>query len=412
MNRYRFTDGRSDASVIKKDYTTAGSLVSSSELVSPVRKASGEFRSINDVSDSSFLSRQKRGLITMHPVVLRREERNSSPSNWSYGVHPIWGRRTIIGDIGCLISQNWSAPSWYNSDVVSAQSQSLIRCFAKAKSPDVQAAVTAAEGQKTVNGILRPLEQARELAFKVLSRKRNLVARGLTGAKAAASAWLEYRYGWRPLMADIDGSIQALRNSGYMEPQRLTARDGTTLKWSTKGKITPSVSGTTSVEASYARYIEHKISAGLIYELYDGSYTQYLKRSLGLSLGDVPSTVWELVPYSFVIDWFTEIGPWLQAIKPLPGFKVLGNWVTTHETSGQEYTNLSSTCHVANSPATTYSASGGGYSEKFEVTTRSVDLALPSMPAATVSFRSLTHSIDAAALILSRISGNMRQLRI
>lgn len=50
-------------------------------------------------------------------------------------------------------------------------------------------------------------------------------------------------------------------------------------------------------------------------------------------------TAWELTKYSFVIDWFVDIGQWLQAISPVVGYNQLGvslSWTvqtTDHEKS-------------------------------------------------------------------------------
>lgn len=41
---------------------------------------------------------------------------------------------------------------------------------------------------------------------------------------------------------------------------------------------------------------------------------------LGLGITSMPSAIWELVPFSWVVDYFTTVGPWLDDVfYTLPG---------------------------------------------------------------------------------------------
>jgi hypothetical protein len=40
---------------------------------------------------------------------------------------------------------------------------------------------------------------------------------------------------------------------------------------------------------------------------------------------------WELIPFSFVADWFVNIGPYVRAITPKVGVHSLGSWTTTKD---------------------------------------------------------------------------------
>ena len=51
-----------------------------------------------------------------------------------------------------------------------------------------------------------------------------------------------------------------------------------------------------------------------------------------LGLYDFAGTMWELAPYSFVVDWFVNINGLLYSICPSPVFKPLGSWLTTTST--------------------------------------------------------------------------------
>lgn len=44
-------------------------------------------------------------------------------------------------------------------------------------------------------------------------------------------------------------------------------------------------------------------------------------------------TVWDLTPYSFILDWFINMGDIISAHAPVPGVKALASWVTTVDTT-------------------------------------------------------------------------------
>jgi hypothetical protein len=48
-------------------------------------------------------------------------------------------------------------------------------------------------------------------------------------------------------------------------------------------------------------------------------------RSLGLT--DPLSVVWEIIPYSFVVDWFLPVGTYLENLNVIP--KLKGKFLTT-----------------------------------------------------------------------------------
>lgn len=63
--------------------------------------------------------------------------------------------------------------------------------------------------------------------------------------------------------------------------------------------------------------------------LYETAVIARMAANLGLSRP--LSTAWELVPYSFVVDWFVNVGAWLDAIQPSLAHKTLGAWVSSRD---------------------------------------------------------------------------------
>lgn len=113
--------------------------------------------------------------------------------------------------------------------------------------------------------------------------------------------WLSYRYGWRPVIYDIKSLYELYLN--YDEKvKRLSERRG--LKVSTNETYSePEVNG------SYWRY-------------YYSNSIRYTTSLTGSVCADIAvpqlqfnplQTAWELIPYSFVIDWFVTTGKALAA---------------------------------------------------------------------------------------------------
>jgi len=65
------------------------------------------------------------------------------------------------------------------------------------------------------------------------------------------------------------------------------------------------------------------VRAGILYEYHRSPDT------FGIGLSEVPVAGWEAIPFSFVADWFFNIGSYIEAITPISGVKRLGSWTTT-----------------------------------------------------------------------------------
>lgn len=76
--------------------------------------------------------------------------------------------------------------------------------------------------------------------------------------------------------------------------------------------------------------LDYKASfnAGVVFDIVNQSKTQDLMGKLGLRARDLPSTVYEATPLSWVVDYFTNVGTWLQAMTPNPDIEIQGTWCT------------------------------------------------------------------------------------
>jgi hypothetical protein len=130
-----------------------------------------------------------------------------------------------------------------------------------------------------------------------------------------AKQYLTYVYGWKPLMQDIFGIIEMAKEKGsnpLLLHSRATARSQSGLKSGfynniTWGARTTLTSGTEDVRVNTS-----------LWARVDPQYAA-LRALNQLGLLNPLSLAWELVSWSFVIDWIVPIGPVLQAFTAPAG---------------------------------------------------------------------------------------------
>jgi len=165
---------------------------------------------------------------------------------------------------------------------------------------------------KETRGLLKQVVNATSgVLGSLLEIKRN-PKRGL---KAAADAWLTFSFGVSPTISDINGAVNsigsylnredlAIRHYGYANSHKSNVYHTTNAGGPTNGGIW-SKSGRVDFD------FRSSYSAG--FRIPMKSNNQYgVDDHFGLSFGQLPSTLWELVPYSWVIDYFTTMGSFLE----------------------------------------------------------------------------------------------------
>lgn len=130
--------------------------------------------------------------------------------------------------------------------------------------------------------------------------------------KTPASNWLELQYGWFPLLQDAQDGAKMLAH--FLEvPFHQTVKFGSMKSGSISGAASsqPGWGGACHTRVSYTALIKERNIAQLS------------------GLTDIASVAWELMPYSFVVDWFIPIGDYLQARGTLSGVDcTLARWKT------------------------------------------------------------------------------------
>lgn len=372
--------------------------------------ANGKVESITDVVIKDFQSRKNKGEVFMNPVSLSKDTRSSDVVTYTIGPHPNWGRRVITGTLGQIASIPPVVPAWFDVRINDAKARTLLEAHSRVAASEVQGLVSVAEAAKTASMVAKPFAQATDLISRIVGRKLKLIQRGWNAAKAGAAAWNEYRFGWKPILLDLKGAADAYAQSTTAEwkPVRKVARaSDRDIVWVEPNKMSYSGSFVFGVPTVVRSNYSHtaKVDSGVLYELYDETQASATARLIGFRLSDVPSTIWELVPFSFVVDRFLDIGMWLNAIVPKPGVRVLATWTSVQRYQLNYHQIMWADATVSTPPVTTYTNTGGSYTEEIRSFSREANPSIPPLP--TVNYRdlSLTQQIDHLALIVAKLGG-------
>jgi hypothetical protein len=232
--------------------------------------------------------------------------------------------------------------------------QVLAAARAKAANPQMQGITTLAEMHKTTKLIgdmgwrLVRLATCQQQLFAALKagKLRNFkrMAKGSPSyrkkvasksLKRLANEWLQYRYGLRQLVFDIQSAAnaaKALKNTRV----RYTARGQADTYLSETGGETssPTFWGVNNYAKSIYRH-NATVEAGVLVDP-----TVYGIPAIdAYGLAHPLSTAWELTKFSFVIDWFLNVGEVLRSADLALQNRVLTQWVTTRtkETYRREF---------------------------------------------------------------------------
>lgn len=182
-------------------------------------------------------------------------------------------------------------------------------------------------------------EAARHLGVDLHLRKRNRLERRARqfndGTKFAANSWLEYKFGWLPLLSDVYGAAEMLakvHNPDY-NIQTVTARHQVALEpswtrtnYGTSGKMTDEGRGVINAHIKL-RFRPH---------------TSLLGTLPNMGLNDPLLLAWELLPYSFVVDWFLPIGDYLSSLTARQGVTFVDGYIAykAHLTSNRTVSDV------------------------------------------------------------------------
>lgn len=217
-------------------------------------------------------------------------------------------------------------------------------CIKGAKGQLVNLAVFIAELTQTGNMLAQKAKQIASAAGDVRKGKFSRAARTL-GVKKPKSAkrnksfannWLEFSYGWAPLVSDSVGLLRHIQ------------RGARNLKINARSRTSSAVplTSTNQVEQGYTGQSMHRV---LTTWEYVGSWERceavhlvfrpssaFWDQVSSLGFMDPGLIAWETIPLSFVVDWFANVGDLLSDLNTgLTLEYVTGSYSELHRHTGK-----------------------------------------------------------------------------
>lgn len=180
----------------------------------------------------------------------------------------------------------------------------------KVLNQDFNAPVFIAEAGKTVSMIAQTATRVFKAYGSFRKGRFREVATYLgVNPKVAHNTWLEYKYGWMPLLHDIHGAAKTLAELNFR-------RDQSTFRSTVKQVVPNYLQGSHPVVSGT---LVHTAKAWVTVRVHNSNTT--LANQLGLLNPSL--VVWEIIPFSFVVDWFVNIGDCLAELTAFSGVTVL-----------------------------------------------------------------------------------------
>lgn len=190
-------------------------------------------------------------------------------------------------------------------------------------------------------------------------------------AKELGNRWLEYSFGWAPLVKDIYNGIDVLQRPLPSEAIKGIGRYG--------GRFLNINDGTTLFTAVSTARCEMGGRISVV------NPNLYVANQLGLV--NPAAVVWELIPFSFVVDWFFNVSQVLGTLSDFAGCVIQDGYTTHYDVTNTVY------YWPVSSPQYFYE------NECIEVT-RTVGLSGPTLAPKPFTGFSVTRGANSIALLL------------
>lgn len=419
--RQRSTDLRLPNAPIVMDYQDDWGTVY--HLVRPVNGTHGSIKTITDENHPGYRRRISRGEVIIGPMTLDRTERICeslsltwpSPNNYR-GISQSGDTTQYLEQRGVTVG-TWMGPANLQSTLERYRSIALVNAYAKIHESAILSGEILNDLGQTIGMLRHPFAQSLKLLKRMLKhaeKRKGKTAR--TASLAISNAWLEYRYGWRPTLMDIDqiiGTSLKLYERGYRKSRRLVARGLVKLDYNNSASYdvyTP-LGLFSSQKWTAVTSQRHRVAAGVIFDLQGQNTADALVASLGLRPRDVPATLWEIIPFSFVADWFIGVGNWLQAIVPAPNVAVRGAWTTVTSRSENRIISASGSFRRPCPPYDTLTGPIPDSVVYLDHVDRRMETELPTSPVILGQIPSITNAVDGLSLTVQRIFSSLERMR-
>jgi len=226
--------------------------------------------------------------------------------------------RTQYMSVRVSAPHTWGWPPGWEGQTSNIEARSITKARERLRDQEsFNIGVAIAEAKKTAEmlaSVSSRLASATEQARQWWSRKSG---RARKAALATSGAWLEGYYGWGSLARDafaLDARLRRQLNEPLLISSSFVSRhtdefqEGGPWNGKSKWEVLAKVGYTARIEDEFARQLD------------------------GWGLLNPLEVAWELVPFSFCVDWLIPIGNTLSSITATAGLRFHHGYMTTRHT--------------------------------------------------------------------------------
>lgn len=275
---------------------------------------------------ASDYSRRKPVANWLPPTSYSLTEINRTAPTGTWQVKDRYGNPTLIvlGSISEseFLGQCTNLIGSFPSDL---SNRALTKARLKLKDETINLAVAYGERAQTARMIQTNLGRVAK-GFKAL-RKWDFrgVQRALKGVgsrppswrKNVRNSWLELQYGWKPLLSDIHGAVEALDKADRGDAM-------VTIKASAKSKRKAFYTSPPDYSCLTMMVITGNVEYGSYVRIDACPSNGALATAASLGFTNPASVAWELTRLSFVVDWAYPLGDWISQFDATAGWEIKG----------------------------------------------------------------------------------------
>jgi hypothetical protein len=320
----------------------------------------------------------------------------------------VWGDLSIMQEY--TFSGLFQSPEFMytSSDFTSADNAALKLTYRRIKDQrtSFQGLIFLGELRESIRMIKSPAKALRTGISEYLDTavKRGRKAPRKSRRKVVAETWLEYSFGWVPLVNDILDGVKAYKkhvNKTFRS--RLTSRGSTSSsviyaagQRGSNANSIPYVLDKKAIQTQSVQYI-----VGLEYTCTGADPDVSVFERAGLVFREFVPTLWELTPYSFLVDYFTNVGDILEAgatstsdvkwvCRTTKSIAKMFTYCAPDTLKTQENRTVSGSPSYSATTATSVNRDGG------VLTIPRFELSLPTQPTQWLNMLALSQGVKAA----------------
>lgn len=338
-------------SYITKTSSTLGNCTTSAVPGLPTTQNSNQVqlvdnRTMVDEVTPSFKYRSAKGEIINSPMTATRtitsvtpmkicfiatkEAFGCSPSRWY--PYKLWDWQGEVDLQTYLTSKGkWmfeTAPSFTASEIKANEELAITKAHSNIDVSEILVLATLAESGKSIVGLTKLLRSVYRVLRKTKRLELNSLRKSIT-LKDTVNLYMEARYNLRPMYYDVLGILKALSQK-KLAAHRQTFRSNREITKETSSNSTYQLFTDSGIVINHTLRWNSK----LVHEARAGVLTQLDELTTGQIWGAdrIVDTIWELIPFSFIVDWFINVGDTISSWVPDCGAHVLASWVMSKQT--------------------------------------------------------------------------------